>query len=1353
MRKYLLLTLVLFSLRMAAQNVVTSHVIDAENGDAMPYVRVTVSDSVTTITNYDGDFSIMAQPDDVLHLHCIGYQDLTVRVSKLPKKLKMKPLGHSMSEVSVIAWENKLRQISKKLNKEFDRHKGHKSQYFFRMTNKWTNMELIEAFVSAKSVNNLRDISILKGRHGRITQAGLSRPMLADINFHHPLELGPLSRGSMFWSRLLTPITSNPSADLTRLNGTYIDYLVRNYNVDGEELVDSTGQKILKINILKKDTTFIAPNGIMTGTLYADAKTLDLLRFDGEVQDISVDVAKDFKRITGTVKIQLHIDYTHQHKYTEVSTMAVSINSGDLQNRCLLFNVDDLKLGIQDKGKQTQENMLASIDDAGFDKILWAHSNIVQRTEEEEQTEPLMAMQEKQQPSLTHPSMERIKQSAFSEVGQRLLAFGTTIPQEKVYLHMDNTCYFAGDTIWFSAYTVQTSDGKPSNVSGVLYAELYNQEGYLVERKLIEMRNGRGHGNFALADDSYGGFYELRAYTRWQLNWGVYQHHHSKVADNWFLTKEQEQQHYRDYDKIYSRVFPVYDKPSTPGSYVEEMTQRPMRRYFKKDPSKHELLLSLYPEGGNLVEGLPCRVAYEATMEDGQQMEGSIGPDSTLNRGRGYFEVTPERGFEREVTFISKDGKKAKAKLPKAETEGISLRIDQQTAGTWTLRLALSPTLSADSIALTIMHEGKVETFSILSELAQTDSLWRTLTLSSEDLPVGVNQVTVFNPQGRIYADRLFFVTHPDFLTPTVSIQGLKPVYEPYESVQLKLKNNCGHNGSMSLAVRDAHSDLTFDTSDLLIELLLSSEIKGFVPNPQWFFQKDDAEHRQGLDLLMMTQGWRRFNWRDMAVRGEWDLTQPAERTPIIKGRVYDVEEGAFSWSSLQQGRPAQSSQEQAYLNFYNASGRDEHLHIIEKDDSDPLNPITVEIQAEKELNIITSQWNDDDKTRNPKQLIKVHAELVSTDGKETHTLERITRDGRFQFLMPGFYGNAILFLSAADSATLQKTERKHKRYTWVQAMPDESDGPARRINRVDNAPVSVRVDFPYARFVKPYNYYQEQLRQAADPLLNRMKLADGTIQMREVFVGAKRNGLKGFSDSIPAIIIDGYDAYNQVLDGGFLAACQEAIVRNVVGDYGSEFPFIHDRDGLSVPNIEVRYGDDFTRRVLNNVTTHPDSIYMHQNLHSRLIMDRWGDIQANITPREMFRYGCHNYVDRYVIYTDYEPRREGDRRYLADNLPLTSITVYPFPDDSRRIFYRDRRYVLQGYSYADDFYHPNYEQRTPQQQPEDYRRTIYWNPDLRFDSNGEATVRFYNNCRPNQLSISAEGIAEDGTVLNGQIQ
>ena len=83
-------------------------------------------------------------------------------------------------------------------------------------------------------------------------------------------------------------------------------------------------------------------------------------------------------------------------------------------------------------------------------------------------------------------------------------------------------------------------------------------------------------------------------------------------------------EYYRDYDKLYSRVFPVYDHPRQPGDYAQDMTTRPMRRQFKQKEEKPRAVVTLYPEGGNFVEGVPNRIAFEANDENGKHLKECI---------------------------------------------------------------------------------------------------------------------------------------------------------------------------------------------------------------------------------------------------------------------------------------------------------------------------------------------------------------------------------------------------------------------------------------------------------------------------------------------------------------------------------------------------------------------------------------------------------------------------------------------------------------------------------------------------------------------------------------------------------
>lgn len=1301
---------------------VSAHIEDSKTHEALPFVNIYVAPGIGTISNAEGDFTINVEENATLHLSSIGYQTLMLKASKAHGTVKMRPMENVLGEVSVVPWENKLVKISKQLYKDFNKNKKCKSQYFYRMTTSYHRKQLVEAFAESSSAVNLRDISFIKGRHGKLTQGELGESFIGNMNLHHPLELGPLTRQTKFWSGAITPFWPDASPEGIR----------RLYEVTGDELGEDEDSCIYRINLKYKPSRWGNKTAI-AGTLYVEKKSLKLLKFEGQLENSIMDITKDFYVSTSIIDVRFTINYRHDRGYTEVASIYNTVRSHDMESQAILYNVEDMELGLTGKdSKKVKENMLQTLEDTGFDQTLWAHSNIVQRTKEEER---LAGMPEQTE----EVSISRQPETQMERLVERLERFGQSLPQEKVYLHMDNTCYFAGDTIWFSAYTRQTNDNKPSRISGVLYVELFNQDGYLVERKLVEMTNGRGYGNFILNPKAFGGYYELRAYTRWQLNWGLFQREHSQDSEEWFLSKEQEYNHFRDYDKLYSRVFPVYDAPKEEGDYAEIMTPRQMQRQYKRDPHTRKMLLSLYPEGGALVAGLPCRVAYEAAWDDGQALEGELQGVKAETRGRGVVTITPQKGDERQMVFTTKDGKEVKAKLPKPEHQGVALKVDVlDNDSTVAITIHTTPDLAADSLGLTIMREGVMEKFIPFSGSVQE------FAIPIEELRTGVNQATVFDAQGRVWADRLFFVRDSTTTASNIQFDGLRDVYEPYEQVQLGITAPA-QGGSMSLSIRDAaHRDVLFDNASLLTEMLLTSEIKGFVPNPEWFFVRNDYSHNHALDLLMMTQGWRRFDWQDMAIEGRWGLTQVAERTPVITGKVYDFMEGTYDAYSFQGELYDEESDVTYHVVPQDYKGA--WTSPTEKRSDSHMQAYMNELMGSK---MTTDAISDLDfksgetigKFQN--KGLRVHAEVASPDGKEHGVLELDTKDGYFKFQMPRYYGQYVFFLSATD--TLAWTKKKKRKFTWIQTISDEDlllEGHKHRF-RVQPTNYPIRVNFPYPRFVKPYDYYQTHLNYLFDPLLAPTAMPDGSLALDEVNVWSRHNSLQMRQDSLPALIVDAYDAYNEALDGGFFSAQWDKIIRNYVDDYGLERPWVVDETGNKDYRIKVRYGANSVARSFFDLSDDPDSAYLPQNLHTF-------DFVGNMGPVALKEYTHRSLIDKYVIYTDYQPRLSGNDRYKKSNLPWTYVAIFPTHDGSRRPFYRDRRYILSGFSYVNTFYNPDYSQRKPDEKPKDYRRTLYWNPFLRLNAEGKATVSFYNNSTARQIEINAQGYGIKGEMLSG---
>ncbi len=892
-----------------------------------------------------------------------------------------------------------------------------------------------------------------------------------------------------------------------------------------------------------------------------------------------------------------------------------------------------------------------------------------------------------------------------AEWSDRLARFGKGLPQEKVFLHIDNNCYFLGDTIYFKAYLTRTDTRRASHLSRVLYVELLNQDGYLVERQLIEMSRGQGHGTIALADTMlYGGFYELRAYTRWMLNWGEHEHPHTAYAEDWFFNKQMAKEYYRDWDKIYSRVFPVYDRPLSPGDYAHDMTLRPLTRYFKAEEKSTRATLALFPEGGNLTVGVPARVAFEANDSEGRHLEGTVvvtdGSGQEVaradveHRGRGAFTLTAKAGERYQATLTS-GTLTARVPLPEAVDRGCTLRPELTGPA---LQVHLSPVGMApdETLALTVMSGGVLHYF---APLPASDAP-STLHIPLDSLATGVNQLTVYNAEGRIYADRLCFVNRHDYEGGTLEFTGMAESYEPFAPIALRVqRRDALPGGTISLAVRDAvTSDLIYDDGTLLTEMLLASDIKGFVEQPGYYFEADDEAHRRHLDLLLMVQGWRRFDWRTMATPGAFALNYRYEQTQRLQGSVHNYSAEA----AADEIRDAARAEHDAAMGV-----ADEDEEQDEKSESekayDDMNQRLKDATGRSHTDNPASRFHK--RESNLKHEVTVHAEFVQ-EGSEPVVGEMMTQGGLFNIDVPRFYDRCAFHLAATD------TTRRHyhsPKWSWVQANPEN-------IHEFPHYPdYYVKLDFGYPNFVKPYEYYQEHLPTLpkSSPLAQAITLGERTLST--VYVGAARGGKRSFLYSKPAFSLDAYAAFNRTCDAGLCT-----------GYFNGAERFVDDvaRAYLGDMGVERRYNIELRRDGKNE--------------------------SANLTPTQKQKYNRLDNLDRVVIYTDYCPRREGDARYEGANQPEVIIDLRLLPDEGMRYTFRDRFYALPGFAVCEDFYHPSYA-TTPLPDTKDYRRTLYWNPSLPLDAQGGADVRFYNNGKRTQLEISAEGFGPKNELLSGK--
>ena len=437
-----------------------------------------------------------------------------------------------------------------------------------------------------------------------------------------------------------------------------------------------------------------------------------------------------------------------------------------------------------------------------------------------------------------------------------LASWRTQYTPEKVYLHLDKPQYTPGSQIWLKGYVVDAASLQPTTKSGVLYVVLLNASNEPVEQLKLKAVNGRAQGDILLPANLPEGPYTLTAYTQWMRNFGE--------------------------ENFFQRTINI----------VGENTAK------EEQPAKstHNIDFQFFPEGGDLVQGLSSRVAFKATNPDGTGAAVTGAVYDAQNRklfdfkdahlGTGAFVLQPQAGqrYLAKVTFG--DGRTAEYPLPEAKASGYVLSVNE-TANPEKLQLTVTGNVSGkQQLVLTgISRDALQYSETITLEPGQTFRK----EIVKADFPTGVARFTLAKANGEPLAERLAFVDNQDNLNITLSTD--KPIYTGREQVTMQVlardKQGKPVSTDFSLAVTDDQL-VKPNQQGLNINayLLLTSDLRGYVEQPGYYFEGNDPARKEALSYLLLTQGWCRFSWRQAAT-GEFPELKFANETDLsIRGTL-----------------------------------------------------------------------------------------------------------------------------------------------------------------------------------------------------------------------------------------------------------------------------------------------------------------------------------------------------------------------------------------------------------------------------------------------------------------------------------
>jgi hypothetical protein len=435
------------------------------------------------------------------------------------------------------------------------------------------------------------------------------------------------------------------------------------------------------------------------------------------------------------------------------------------------------------------------------------------------------------------------------------LMYKHSITQEKIYIHYDKTNYILGDTLRFKAYLF--TGPVRSKASTNFYLELINDNGAVISRITAPIFESTASGNIVLPVDSGSSHLYCRAYTA------------SMLKDPGFI-------------------------------YFKELSVLNIKNADRVQEGA-PFTISFLPEGGDWVDGLPSLMAFKVTDVHGLPVKASgcikaqndsIIAFATTHNGMGAFTILPHRGQKYIAVWTDGEGGQHSSPLPEPKPNGVVLHIADVPDGKKFFVLRSKQVDEADK-TLTLIASVNGYIF-YQSNINLTAKEGANGIIPVKGLPSGIINISVLNRQLKPLAERITFVNNHDYtFNADIALTVINNAKRGFNQIRLSVRDTLRAN--FSLSVTDADLENSLDYQDNIIsQLLLTGDLKGKIVNPYYYFKNGSDTTAKCLDLVMLTHGWRKYNYDLRPVPGNND-----NRFISIDGKLEGVNPKQISINSF----------------------------------------------------------------------------------------------------------------------------------------------------------------------------------------------------------------------------------------------------------------------------------------------------------------------------------------------------------------------------------------------------------------------------------------------------------------------
>ena len=450
--------------------------------------------------------------------------------------------------------------------------------------------------------------------------------------------------------------------------------------------------------------------------------------------------------------------------------------------------------------------------------------------------------------------------SALTNIATKIETFSTDHITEKSHLHLVKYNYLPGDTVWFKAYVVSGPTHTLSSLSGVLHVDLISPKDSLVRKINLQVNDGIAVGDFALSRSLNSGLYRIRAYTNWMRN----DNNHG-----------------------------IYEQQIQVGPQV-------LNYLTAKQEATKNISIQFFPEGGDLINGLRSKVAIKAINSNGlgENVTGSITDNDgaevaefeTQHLGMGAFALTPQAGKTYKAIVKIQSGQTFTADLPNTNQDGFVLTVNNRKADSISIKIT-----AADNTFASKKNSGYYLVAQSAGAVYYTTSFklenpTYNVNIDKQRFPSGIVQFTLFAQNAEPLNERIAFIKTNDTLKINIKASGKTFGSKQKMDLSLGILNNSGAKvqGSFSASVINESivgNDENVENT-ILSNLLLTSDLKGYIEKPNYYFTNITDQTESDLDLLMLTQGYRHFEWKQILADKPAPFTYNVEKSLELNGAL-----------------------------------------------------------------------------------------------------------------------------------------------------------------------------------------------------------------------------------------------------------------------------------------------------------------------------------------------------------------------------------------------------------------------------------------------------------------------------------